>query len=314
MEPILFIHIPKTAGTSLQESAVDAFGIQSVEKDYGPDKNYSTALVKEHLYGSDTNDIYGFKSAFLTQRKKWLGGHFHADKFTHLFGAQNTVSFVRRPVDRVISEYRYLQRTHGLDRSFEDFYRSPAETNKHFRMLGPTPWRALHLVGSLERYSECLKLLSSSFKLNLPEYKKNTNPIPQGNTVSADVRAEIAKWNERDILFVQEARDYLEKRIQNDKKGKPFCYHDSGFSLDEHIIGWAFYSGSNEVVRIGLYVNGQLKNEIGALEHRPDLQILQTPRGGHNGYRFVLSGYTHASHIEVRALNTEQTLFSWTRP
>ncbi|MBV1900497.1 MAG: sulfotransferase family protein [Kordiimonadaceae bacterium] len=315
MKPILFVHIPKTAGTSLHNGALDILGSSAVERDNGNTESATTQMVKDHLYRDiDLKDPFKFYEAFKGAGKKWLTAHIYADRLLRLFGVENTVSFVRDPIERVISDYRFTKKIGKTDLSFEEFYRHPSETNKQYRMVGTVPWQAFHLVGSLTRYSECIDFLSSSKLSGLSEKHTNINTPPKPNEISEDVQEDIKRWNERDCIFYAQATAYLDQHLTIIKSGKPFCYHDSGFSLDEHIIGWAFYAGSNEVVRIGLYVDGHLKNEIGALEHRPDLHILQTPRGGHNGYRFVLSEYTHASHIEVRALNTEQTLFSWTRP
>jgi len=127
------------------------------------------------------------------------------------------------------------------------------------------------------------------------------------------VKADIKRWNERDYIFYGQVTKYLDKHLSVRKSGKNFCYHDIAFVADMHIIGWAFYGGSNELVRVGLYVDGILKKDVPAFEPRIELQAIQTPRHGHNGFRFVLSDYNLASHIEVKALNTDQSLFSWIR-
>jgi len=313
LKPILFLHIPKTAGSSLNKSATDWLGDKAVERDYGPEKYFSSSLVKQHIYGAGAIDEFGFFSAFQAEQKAWLSGHFHADRYVHLFGAQNTISFVRDPVERVISEYNYLVNKHDLRQSFEEFYRSPAETNKQFRMLGQFPWQAFYLVGSTEHYSDCLEFISLGKAVEIYENQINKKYPTSHATLNAETLTDIAKWNARDYLFVSEARAYLEKQFDARQHGKAFCYHDIGFIADQHIIGWAFYSDSEDPANIALYVNGGRRQTIYASEHRPELQTLQTPRSGHNGFRFSLENYKNADRIEVKVLNTDQTLWCWSK-
>lgn len=314
MQPKLFLHIPKTAGTSLIESLSAIHGHDAIERDYGGEASYSSALVKEHIYAAPTLDEYAFWKAFTDAEKKWLCGHFHADRYVHMFGALNTVAFVRDPIERVISEYQYLVKKHHLERPFEDFYRSPEETNKQFRMIGQSPWRALHLVGSLEAYGACLELLSASLKHPLPEAHANINRHADKAGINTTTREDIAKWNERDLLFVEEVRCYLAARLEFHKAGTPFCFHDLGFVPDTHIIGWAFMDKSEAPVELGLFVDGILKETVKAMEHRPELQLVHTPRGGHNGFRFVLAPYASATQITLKVMETDQVLFDWQRP
>ncbi len=313
LKPLLFVHLPKTAGSSLNQSASDCFGSDRTERDYGSEREYSTKLVRHYIHNSDTIDQYGFHTAFLAEGKKWLAGHFDAERYIHLFGAEQAISFVRDPVERVISEYFYLVRKHGLERSFEEFYKAPEETNKQFRMIGQIPWQAFHLVGTQEKYSECIRLLAKNLSLPLEENRTNVSPSDEENSIDDATRADIAHWNARDILFVEEVRAYLEKQFEAEKNRQPFCYHDVGFEAGKHAIGWAFYGENNDAVTIGLSVDGVLKKSVKASEHRPVLQRLLTPRKGHNGFRFVLNDYACAQSLEIQALETNQCLFKWSR-
>lgn len=314
MEPLFFVHIPKTAGSSLHKSALELFGAEFVERNNGNDGPETTPLVREFYYESNKMDHYGFYEKFSASNKKWLTAHVFAEQLLAPFGAPNTISFVRDPVERVISNYQYMTKIGHNSLSFEEFYKHPDETNKQFRMIGQTVWQAYHMVGTLKRYSECLELLSASKALDFTEHKINTSVEEQKKTINDDTREEIRKWNERDDQFATEVERYLAKQLHCYNQGKPFCYHDMGFVPDTHIIGWAFYSDNHTPVDIGLYVDGKQKAAITACELVPALSTVKTPREGHNGFRFVLAPYKNAQHIEVKALQTDQSLFSWTRP
>lgn len=314
MKPLFFVHIPKTAGSSLHKSAIDIFGADRVERNNGNNGPQTTDLVRKFYYDSNKNDHFQFFQDFITKNKQWLTAHMHAQPLLPLFGATNTLSFVRDPIERIISNHRYMTKIGKNSLTFEEYYKHPNETNKQFRMIGQTVWQAFHLVGTVEDYSECLSLLSGSKSLDLTENHINTNPTKSIDGISEEIIADIRKWNERDCIFVEEVRQYLAKRLDAWRLGAPFCFHDMGFVPDTHIIGWAFYGESEAPVDIGLYVDGTKRETIRACELVDDLNKVQAPRKGHNGFRFVLEPYKDVSHIEVKALQTDQTLFSWTRP
>ena len=136
MSPLLFIHIPKTAGTSFNKSAEQLFGVPAFERDYGAGSPDTSPLVTKYIYG-ETQDTFAFHQAFLAGEKQWMTGHVFAETYLHLFGAANSIAFVRDPVERVISEYHHRRTHFDLDRDFVDFYRDPGETNKQFRLDRP---------------------------------------------------------------------------------------------------------------------------------------------------------------------------------
>ena len=311
VKPLLFVHIPKTAGTSFNENAERHFGPDAVEKDYGTDAAHTSALVKTHIYGPKTIDQYGFHQAFIEADKKWLTGHFNADRYLHLMGCDNTIAFVRDPVERVVSEYLYRKRQFGMDRPLEDFYCDPGETNKQYRMIGQYPWQALRFVGTHARYNDCLEIINKTFGLTFGDIQSNRRNDGTHLDISENDKTEIRRWNERDCYFYEEAVAYLEKQFTAASLGQPFCHHNIGFSAGNHAIGWAFYPGEDSAVEVGLFVDGQLTQKNHASEHITELQAIGAPRSGNVGFRFVLDDHNAARTIELKALDTEQALFTW---
>ncbi len=310
MPPLLFIHIPKTAGTSFNNAAAQIFGDSAFERDYGSGSPDTSPLVAKHIYGK-AQDAYAFYQAFMAEKKQWMTGHVFAETYLHLFEAANSIAFVRDPVERVISEFHHRQKHFDLDRDFVDFYRDPSETNKQFRMIGQCPWQAFHMVGLQERYDECLQLFEQTKGLAFENIRINTRSSDQATEISPVVRQDILRWNERDHIFYQQVATYLEKQLSVAAEKKPFCYHDFGFSAGEHIIGWAFYVGQENPAEIGLYVDGEMAASTHASEHIAELQNIGVPRAGNVGFRFVLDGYKNAETIELKAVDTDQSLFFW---
>jgi len=313
MKPILFVHIPKTAGTSLNASAAKLFGTATVERDYGIDAPHTSDAVRRFIYESETVDQYGFLDATHKAGTRWITGHSPADRFLHLFGATNTISFVRDPVERVISEYRHLVRVGKMEQSLEEFYKSEAETNKQFNMIGMPPWRAYHLVGSQDSYERCVALLATELGVALEVLSENVRPASDNAPVGEEIRQAIRDHNELDCRFVTQVRAYLDQHFAAHDAGKAFCYHEYGLIPDTHIIGWCFYRESNAAVQLNLLVDGVVRETVQASEHRAELQTIGVPRLGHCGFRFVLSDYDGAERVEVRTVETGQTICDWQR-
>jgi hypothetical protein len=314
MSPILFIHIPKTAGISLTSTAEAVFGAHAIERDYGPTDQRTTENVRRHIYEAPTVDQFGFREATRDSETCWVTGHFPSDRYIHLFGAPNTITFLRDPVERVISEYRQRVRYTDYDGSLEHFYRSESEQNKQFKMAGQCPWKAYHLVGLQQEFDRSIALLAQNFDLPFKPLVENVTPDDEQKPVAADIKAEIKSLNTLDAQMVGEAERYLDKQFQVAEKHEVFCYHDVSFEPDVHFIGWAFYAENERPVDVELWVDGTLKNAVQASEHRPELQALATPRMGHNGFRFVLDRYRGCEQLELRTKDTGQSLFLWQRP
>jgi len=314
MNPVLFLHIQKTAGTSLNKSAEKIFGPDFIERDYGVEAPHTSSLTRRYIYESPTINQFGLLEETRARNTRWITGHAPADRYIHLYGAPNTISFVRDPVERILSEFRYLKRAGKMDRSLDDFYQTAAETNKQFSVLGHVPWRACHLVGSVETYGRCLTLLAQELNLPLEILHENKNTAAaNADEFKNETLAAIRQHNALDCRFVSQVRAYLDARLNAFETGKPFCHHEIAFEPDKHIIGWAFTRKSDSPVAVELLINGKIQASTQASEHRPELQAVGAPRLGHCGFRFVLDGHKSAQHIELIAADTGQSLFSWQR-
>ena len=94
---LLFLHVPKTAGTTFR-------GI--LNRVYNEDQTHE-------LYGNIPKAIADFKALPEGQRQQitCLRGHVPFGLHVHLPGNVTYVTFLRDPVERVISHYYYVRRT-----------------------------------------------------------------------------------------------------------------------------------------------------------------------------------------------------------
>lgn len=88
---IVFIHIPKTAGTSIRKYFVDLLGSEAV------------GWLGIHFSMPDLQLGVGF------EKYKVIGGHFTRRGALHLPFEKVFVSTIREPVDRAVSYYNFIQ-------------------------------------------------------------------------------------------------------------------------------------------------------------------------------------------------------------
>jgi len=100
----LFVHVPKTAGQSIEQFFMDRLHL-----DWNQDRE--TLL----LQGNDDPEKGTEKLAHLSASEYVECGHISREDFTDFF----KFSFVRNPWARILSEYRY--RNYFQHRSFRDF-------------------------------------------------------------------------------------------------------------------------------------------------------------------------------------------------
>ncbi|MCZ6620138.1 MAG: sulfotransferase family 2 domain-containing protein [Gammaproteobacteria bacterium] len=208
---IVFIHIPKTAGTSFRAAAEQYFGNSSVERDYGAEDPYTTDIVLETVY---SNRIEGLPTAMEQASRRMLAGHFPATKYHQLF-ANNVrwCTFLRDPVQRVISEHRHLVKKNRYAHSLEYFCNTKAECNKQTRLLRGIEEKDLYFVGVAEHFRASIsvfnKLAGTRFKYTRTNVARKS--LSEAYDVSDRVRKTIENNNRDDLaLYSKHAARYAD--------------------------------------------------------------------------------------------------------
>lgn len=218
---LISIHIPKTAGTSFRNTLKSVYGNEAVVRlDIELEK--PEVRVNEQPYDQ-------------RQLPPWTRvahGHFAYPLLQKHFDLPQRdiplITWLRDPVERVISNYYYLSKrlaeeldepSKGLnillkmERQLMEYARDPLSCNRMSRFLQGVPLEQFQFVGIQDHYSEDLKHLSKI--LDWPAYDEfvHNRTGKSYDEVTDQQREEIRALNEEDVRLYERALELREKRI-----------------------------------------------------------------------------------------------------
>ena len=286
---LFFVHIPKTAGTSFRRGAEKYFSRKRIVYDYGVNSDVTSPLVKKSLY-VDHPDFWQFSKAL--GKSAMIAGHVPIRRFVSLWGAGNTVTFLREPLQRIVSEYAHFVRHKGYQGSFKEFYSAPKMCNRQHRMLFGVNLEMIGLIGLTERYSESLEMLNDQFSTRILNRNDNLGkhrPKGQYEFGEEDI-VELTKLNRKDVELYQHASALFDSRYAMFKSNQPWAHACLEEASTEGVSGWAWWAGvQDEPLEVELWINGELTNTVRAVEFRQELCRLLPPRGGYVGFHLPLN-------------------------
>lgn len=305
----LFVHIPKTAGTSFRLAAADAIGPDSIEYDYGEDAPQTTDLVRRHVYGDQ--DFWSFYKACERNGVRMVAGHMNCDRYVAGFGTASIVTFVREPIQRIASEYQHSVRHKKFPGTFRDFYTQPKMQNRLTRVFSKVPVWAAGFIGITERYNESLQLLNSLTGLGLVSKQENVGKreLHQQHQIGDAELSELRNLNARDLKNYRRCLDIFEQRLILSERGLAFTHGRLGQITPQKISGSAWWSGErrDEPVMIEILVNGRVEGRASATSFRPRLRSISVPRGGYVGFQLSIP-LTDGDAVSCRVEETGQVL------
>lgn len=257
--PRLFVHIPKTAGTSLRIAAETCFGPSGVLRDYGPESKETSQHIKDLVYAG--GDPAAITTALVEHRAKLVSGHFPLTKYRDIFCLSDTATLLRNPVEQVVSHYQHMIKHYGHQGTLMDFARLPHYRNVQAQYIGMLDPALIGLVGLKESYRSFLKILNEQWGWNLPHRRRNVgNWLVRGRIrLTREERLEIKRLNALDDdlyrrashVFANRLKAY-ESGIRSDMRGgitRAVAGHD--------LEGWALDMRSPAPVRVDIMVDGE---------------------------------------------------------
>jgi len=216
---IISVHLRKCAGTTFRKQLYGAFQ-NRVLFDYGDEigSSWPSSFLKRAV-----SEKKAFNSAkYLESNFDIIHGHFYKSKYDAIKVDKKYITFLRHPVQRVLSNYFYLKRNisrtnpdslivNKLGFSLEEYIRDPDSCNLQAQYLESTNLNEFDFVGIVERYDESISKLSFnlgvSFEVATPA---NVNPKKQED-YKTDNHFEklILKYNDIDYELYKQGIEKL---------------------------------------------------------------------------------------------------------
>ena len=215
---LVSIHIPKTAGTSFRNVLKSAYGRKRVVR-------FDIRRKKIEM------EKKRFKGSKLPSNVRVIHGHFRYKDLIELVEIDASIpviTWMRNPVDRVISNYFYLsgvlaselnEEKKGLNilakmqRSLIEYARNEISRNRMYKFLDGMPPEKFHFIGIQEHYKEDLTDMMKH--LGIKKYHDfHVNVTDKKREVSEEALKEIKALNSLDVALYEEAL-----RLRNLRKG-----------------------------------------------------------------------------------------------
>jgi hypothetical protein len=237
-QALIFVHIPKTAGSTLN---------YIIESHFTPENSFGTSMTRHHPEGT----LDGFMALSPEQRApiRLLNGHMGFGLHERLPRSAAYVTILRHPVERVLSHYAYecqeptspiheqLRSGEADLKDFVYYYATAAEAdnlqtrilsgNWHKRGYGPCSEEMLEtakenirrhfvLVGLTERFDETYLLLRRHFGWPYTVYIKHnrTRKRLQREELAAEELDYIRQYNRFDLELYEFAARRFEEQVR----------------------------------------------------------------------------------------------------
>jgi len=309
MLSLFFVHIPKTAGTSFRKACESYFGTAYSVYDYSPSSSETSPLVIESIY--QNQDLLFFFEAVKKNKINFLSGHINAGKYIHLFDACKTLTFLRDPVQRVVSEYYHFVRHNNYQGDLPSFYRKPQFINRQSKMLHSVPIESLGFVGLTERYEQGLAILNQAYGTNIQSVSMNMGRKDKTAEyeLPEEQLSEIRSLNEDDLQLYDHAKRLFLEREALFKQGKPYVHGAIQQQSNKSISGWAWWQGNDDSVELAIEVDGETVATVYAKDLRPGLLRLGLPRRGYVGFHHNFAEpLSEDAVVTVRVAKTGQCI------
>jgi hypothetical protein len=233
-ESVIFLHIPKTAGTTLD---------QIIYRHYRYLQVYETGINSQAGV-----EAYKKMNDEVKRDYKFLKGHMDFGIHQHIPGSYAYFTFLREPIDRTISHLYFIHRHKGHPaykllqgkdvniKIYLDEHLEPMLFNAHTRLLSGA-WAAVPIGGCTEvhlelakenlknhfrvislteRFDESLLLLGKVFGWKHLYYKRLniTKKRPLKEEIPSDLLTAIQNANQLDILLYEYAQTLFEEQLQ----------------------------------------------------------------------------------------------------
>ena len=257
---VIFVHIPKTAGTTLRYIIQYQYSPGAIYELYSPSETHPQRVENvKNLSESQKDKI------------KIVSGHLSFGLHEVLTQPCTYITFLRDPVDRAISMYYYCKRRNESleDVTLEDFIQTPGRTNTMTKYISGERLKLqltdpskidnyqcssetlnlakrnlrerFEVIGFLERFDESLLLLKKQLGWKLPLYNKHNVSKTRlyREEVSEKTIRLIENCNKLDIQLYEYAKEVFEEMIE--RQGSSFQQEIENFREENESSKFKYY-------------------------------------------------------------------------
>ena len=334
IKDVVFVHIPKAAGTSMRHMLSASMPTATKIFEYGADtatliaaqqvtldaleSGANAATMSGTIIDAFASDIRTPEKIAALRSESPRGQRFLVSSqepvrhWTGAFYPASVVTFLRDPVERVASNYRMHVRQKKFTGSFAEFYESHDQINVQCRQLSGVGLHHLGFVGLIEFMPDMLKALSRHLGVELAMRHDNGARRSLRLGIDAATRSRILALNEDDLCLYNHVKanlDYftnhrgrrpdLSSRLA---RGKVYRTEDGT------LRGWALAHDPDQLAAIEVRIGGQAVQRCYADQFLPWLKKV-TPHGV-GGFEICLPAGLAAARSPVRVMiaGTEKDL------
>lgn len=207
--PYVFVHIPKTAGTSFRIAIERKIKLDKVLYDYGKSSRTTSPLIVETIYSDKALELLKHLNEI-----KFIMGHFNVTKYYTILQKPKIITFIRDPLQRVISEYKHKQRLDGYSEPFETFYTQENQQNKQYKFLGGVKLEDIFFIGLTEEYDKSILLFNkkTNLKIHVLGLNKSEKSLQAKYDIPDKTRKVLEELNSKDMdLYIKAKKIFYQE-------------------------------------------------------------------------------------------------------